>query len=118
MGVNVSSAEGVFATDGAAAKSAEHGHTNLAKAALNMLTKTSAPELASLGIFCNAVDPGWVSMMRPGDPDAASRPLPPLSEADGAARVLAPVFDGLNALSAGRVPVHGVLLKNFKVAPW
>jgi len=116
--VNVTSAEGVFSSEGSAAKTSEHPHTNMAKAALNMLTKTSAPELATFGVYCTAVDPGWVSMMRPGDPNAVSRPIPPLSEADGAARVLAPIFDGLKALSEGRAPVHGVLLRNFSVVPW
>lgn len=119
--VNVTSQEGVFSTDGAAAKSAEHPHSNMAKAALNMFTKTSAPELASIGIFCTAVDPGWVSMMRPGDHSNLARPLPPLTEIDGAARVVAPVFDGVRALRQQpqqRVPLHGVLLRNFEVAPW
>jgi len=116
--VNVSSAEGVFSADGSAAKTSEHPHTNMAKAALNMLTKTSAPELAALGVYCTAVDPGWVSMMRPGDPNSASRPLPPLSEGDGAARVVAPILDGVRALREGRSPVYGVLLRNFTVVPW
>eukprot|EP00425_Heterocapsa_triquetra_P021271 CAMPEP_0195130082 /NCGR_PEP_ID=MMETSP0448-20130528/142553_1 /TAXON_ID=66468 /ORGANISM="Heterocapsa triquestra, Strain CCMP 448" /LENGTH=90 /DNA_ID=CAMNT_0040167971 /DNA_START=17 /DNA_END=289 /DNA_ORIENTATION=+ len=90
----------------------------MAKAALNMLTKTAAPELAALGIYCTAVDPGWISMMRPGDPDNASRPLPPLSEADGAARVLDPVLRGVRALHEGRAAASGVLFRNFKVAQW
>jgi NAD(P)-dependent dehydrogenase (short-subunit alcohol dehydrogenase family) len=116
--VNVTSAEGVFSVDGSSSKTSEHPHTNMAKAALNMLTKTSAPELATFGVYCTAVDPGWVSMMRPGDPNVASRPLPPLSEKDGAARVVAPILDGVNALSEGRSPVYGVLLRNFNIVPW
>ena len=42
-------------------KSERHPHTNMAKAALNMLTHTSASELATHGIFMNAVDTGWVT---------------------------------------------------------
>lgn len=116
--INVTSAEGVFSADGSSAKTSEHPHTNMAKAALNMLTKTSAPELATFGVYCIAVDPGWVSMMRPGDPNVASRPLPPLSETDGAARVVAPILDGVEALNKGQSPLYGVLLRNFTVVPW
>eukprot|EP00746_Dinoflagellata_sp_MGD_P167890 gnl/MRDRNA2_/MRDRNA2_98856_c0_seq1.p1 gnl/MRDRNA2_/MRDRNA2_98856_c0~~gnl/MRDRNA2_/MRDRNA2_98856_c0_seq1.p1 ORF type:complete len:1265 (+),score=232.74 gnl/MRDRNA2_/MRDRNA2_98856_c0_seq1:84-3878(+) len=116
--VNVTSAEGVFSADGSSAKTSEHPHTNMAKAALNMLTKTAAPELATFGVYCVAVDPGWVSMMRPGDPSNVSRPLPPLSEEDGAARVVAPILDGVETLNKGQSPVYGVLLRNFSVVPW
>jgi len=116
--VNVTSAEGMFSADGSAAKTPEHPHTNMAKAALNMLTKTAAPELAMSNVFCTAVDPGWVSMMRPGDQNSTKRPLPPLSEAEGAARVLAPVFDGVRALREGKSPLSGVLLRNYRVTSW
>lgn len=116
--VNVTSAEGAFSSDGASAKGAEHPHSNMAKAALNMLTKTAAVELAGQGVYCTAVDPGWISMMRPGEPTLRGRLLPPLSEADGAARVLAPVLDGVRALREGREPQHGILLRNFKPAAW
>jgi len=116
--VNVTSAEGMFSTEGSAAKTPEHPHTNMAKAALNMLTKTAAPELAMSNVFCTAVDPGWVSMMRPGDQNSTKRPLPPLSEAEGAARVLAPVFDGVRALREGKSPLSGVLLRNYRVTSW
>lgn len=117
--VNVTSAEGLFSSDGAASKGSEHPHSNMAKAALNMLTKTADAELSVQGVYCTAVDPGWVSMMRPGEPSSSARPLPPLSEADGAARVLAPILDGVRALRAGvGEPPHGVLLRNFEVAPW
>eukprot|EP00927_Polykrikos_kofoidii_P045632 TRINITY_DN3966_c0_g2_i1.p1 TRINITY_DN3966_c0_g2~~TRINITY_DN3966_c0_g2_i1.p1 ORF type:complete len:1038 (+),score=147.05 TRINITY_DN3966_c0_g2_i1:25-3138(+) len=116
--VNVSSAEGVFSAEGAAAKSSAHPHSNMAKAALNMLTKTAATELGERGVQVVAVDPGWISMMQPGEPNSSERPLPPLSEADGAARVVAPVLDCVRALRAGRRPQHGVLLRNFVPAPW
>merc|ERR1719188_2550972 len=110
--VNVSSAEGIFSADGASAKSGEHPHSNMAKAALNMLTKTAATELSTQGVYCTAVDPGWVSLMRPV---SGGQQLPPLSEADGAARVLAPVLDGIRALRSGREPVNGILLRHFEV---
>jgi NAD(P)-dependent dehydrogenase (short-subunit alcohol dehydrogenase family) len=56
--VNVSAMEGKFHRF---KKAARHPHTNMAKAALNMLTHTSAAELAEAGIFMNAVDTGWVT---------------------------------------------------------
>lgn len=120
--VNVTSAEGMFGADGAAAKSSEHPHSNMAKAALNMLTKTAAKELGAQGVYVSAVDPGWVSLMRPpgslATSSSSSRQLPPLSEADGAARVVAPILDGARALRAGSTPLYGVLFRNFKIAPW
>lgn len=123
--VNVSSAEGLFSNLGASAKGPEHPHSNMAKAALNMLTKTAASELASQGVYCVAVDPGWVSLMQPhtGNTAAAGdggslRRLPPLSAADGAARVVAPILDGVRALRHGDEPARGVLLRNFRPVSW
>jgi len=94
--VNVSAMEGKFLRF---KKSDRHPHTNMAKAALNMLTHTSASDLAKYGIFMNAVDTGWVT-----DEDpialAAHKQLhhdfqPPLDIVDGAARVCDPFFHGI-----------------------
>lgn len=107
--VNVSSPEGQFSS----VKSGEHVHTNMAKAALNMMTLTVAPYLALKNIHVTSVDTGWVSRMRPGQP-VRNSVAPPLSCADGAARVLHPVFHGL---SSGK-PLSGVFLRNFVVTSW
>ncbi|MFT5169447.1 MAG: NAD(P)-dependent dehydrogenase (short-subunit alcohol dehydrogenase family) [Lysobacterales bacterium] len=95
--VNVSAMEGKFHRF---KKSDRHPHTNMAKAALNMLTHTSASSLAEHGIFMNAVDTGWVT---DEDPAALSKHKqdtydfqPPLDIVDGAARVCDPLFDGIN----------------------
>jgi NAD(P)-dependent dehydrogenase (short-subunit alcohol dehydrogenase family) len=56
--VNVSAMEGKFHRF---RKADRHPHTNMAKAALNMLTHTSASGLAEHGIYMNAVDTGWVT---------------------------------------------------------
>lgn len=109
--VAVSSQEGVFNRDGQ--KAPEHPHTNMSKAALNMFTRTVASQLAPSNVFLTAVDTGWISQMRPG-----AKRLPPLSEEDGAARVLDPVLSGLEMLRQGETPLHGCLLKNFKVVDW
>ena len=80
-------------------KTVKHPHTNMAKAALNMMTLTSAPDLAADGIYMNAVDTGWVT---DEDPAAISKRKqedhdfhPPLDIVDGAARVCDPFFDGM-----------------------
>jgi len=94
--VNVTAMEGKFYRF---KKAARHPHTNMAKAALNMLTHTAAAELAEGGIFMNAVDTGWVT---DEDPAALSKKKqeehdfqPPLDIVDGAARVCDPFFDGI-----------------------
>jgi NAD(P)-dependent dehydrogenase (short-subunit alcohol dehydrogenase family) len=113
--VNVSSREGRFGRTGAEGL---HPHTNMAKASLNMLTRSVAPELAAGGIFVVSVDPGWVSEQRPLGSLAqgeAWRSGPTLDAADGAARVLDPVFTGLDESAA---PLFGVLLKDYQVVNW
>lgn len=107
--VNVSSPEGQFSNT----KTGEHVHTNMAKAALNMMTLTVASDLALKNIHVTSVDTGWVSRMRPGQPQSNSC-LPPLSCADGSARVLHPIFHGLQT---GK-PLSGVFLRNFAVTAW
>ncbi|KAJ3019355.1 UNVERIFIED_CONTAM: hypothetical protein HDU68_010711 [Siphonaria sp. JEL0065] len=110
--VNVSAMEGQFNR----LKSTHHPHTNMAKAALNMLTRTSAAGFAQVDIFMTAVDTGWVTNelpLHPGETEF-TRPQPPLDEVDGAMRVLDPVFNGIN----GGKKVWGVFLKDYKVTKW
>ncbi|MDM8516261.1 SDR family oxidoreductase [Desulfobacterales bacterium HSG16] len=95
--VNVSAMEGKFMRF---KKGERHPHTNMAKAALNMLTHTSAREFADYGIFMNAVDTGWVTDEDPAQLSKLKQDLhdfqPPLDIVDGAARVCDPFFDGIN----------------------
>jgi len=95
--VNVSAMEGKFHTFN---KIDRHPHTNMAKAALNMLTHTSASDLAKDGIFMNAVDTGWVTDEDPAELSKHKQELydfqPPLDIVDGAARVCDPFIDGIN----------------------
>jgi len=111
----VTSQEGSFSSPNGN-KNGTHPHTNVAKAGLNMLAKTIAGDLRREAIFVSAVDPGWVSWMMPGGSQATEEA--PLSEEDGAARVLDPIFSGLKALRGRRCPPTGVLFKDFRVAPW
>jgi NAD(P)-dependent dehydrogenase (short-subunit alcohol dehydrogenase family) len=111
--VNVTAVEGRFAVRN---KTAGHPHTNMAKAALNMLTRTSADELAERGVYLCAVDTGWITDENPAPKKAriADRGFrTPLDIVDGAARVYDPIVRG----EAG-FPVWGVLLKDYRAAQW
>ncbi|OQW46225.1 MAG: oxidoreductase [Proteobacteria bacterium SG_bin7] len=95
--VNVTAMEGKFYRF---KKADRHPHTNMAKAALNMLTHTSASDLAQDGIFMNAVDTGWVTDEDPIQLSKSKAEVhdfqPPLDIVDGAARVCDPFIDGIN----------------------
>jgi NAD(P)-dependent dehydrogenase (short-subunit alcohol dehydrogenase family) len=113
--VNVSAMEGQFYRR---FKTDKHPHTNMAKAALNMMTRTSAPDYAKDGIFMNSVDTGWVTDEDPA-PIAERKTLesgfhPPLDIVDGAARIVDPIFDGINT---GK-HVWGQFLKDYRPAAW
>ncbi|WP_034384429.1 SDR family NAD(P)-dependent oxidoreductase [Herbidospora cretacea] len=108
--VQVSAMEGSFSR---ANKTVRHPHTNMAKAALNMLTRTAAPDYAASGIHMNSVDTGWCTDERPHPERAASRFRPPLDVIDGAARVYDPVVRGV-----GGDPVSGLFLKDYRSVEW
>ncbi|SDX53153.1 short chain dehydrogenase [Aequorivita viscosa] len=95
--INVSAMEGKFHRF---FKEDRHPHTNMAKAALNMLTHTAAGSLAKEGIYINAVDTGWVTDEDPVELAKRKEELhdfqPPLDIVDGAARVMDPLIDGIN----------------------
>jgi len=112
--VNVSAMEGQFYRT---TKTDKHPHTNMAKAALNMMTRTSAPDFVKDGIHMNAVDTGWVTDEDPAVHAARKAELgfsPPLDIIDGAARIVDPVFSG--RLTGEHV--WGQFLKDYRPAPW
>ncbi|MFT6813969.1 MAG: NAD(P)-dependent dehydrogenase (short-subunit alcohol dehydrogenase family) [Gammaproteobacteria bacterium] len=113
--VNVSAVEGQFYRP---RKTTKHPHTNMAKAALNMMTRTSATDYHASGINMNSVDTGWVS---DEDPVAIAeaktsehRFHPPLDIVDGAARIVDPIIDGLKTGSH----VWGQFLKDYAPTDW
>ncbi|MET9344560.1 SDR family oxidoreductase [Nonomuraea sp. NPDC003804] len=108
--VNVSAVEGQFAV---ANKTGRHPHTNMAKAALNMVTRTSAADLARHGVHLCSVDTGWITDEQPVPVRDRLDRRTPLDVIDGASRVYDPIVSG----EAGH-PVHGVFLKDYQVAPW
>ncbi|MER5424328.1 SDR family oxidoreductase [Streptosporangium roseum] len=108
--VNVSAVEGQFAV---ANKTGRHPHTNMAKAGLNMLTRTSAADLARRGVYLCSVDTGWITDENPVPLRDRLDRRTPLDVIDGAARVYDPIVRG----EAGH-PVYGVFLKDYAEAPW
>lgn len=112
--VNVAAVEGQFSRR---QKNDRHPHLNMAKAALNMLTRSSAADYARDRIYMNSVDVGWFSNGEPAAVAAAMRSrgfVLPLDEIDAAARVCDPIFSGIRT---GR-SVHGKLLKDYEAVDW
>jgi NAD(P)-dependent dehydrogenase (short-subunit alcohol dehydrogenase family) len=112
--VNVSAMEGQFSRR---YKAPGHPHTNMAKAALNMLTRTSAAEMFEKDrILMTAVDTGWITDERPHQEKlrlAAEGWHAPLDLVDGAARVYDPIVQG----EAG-TDLYGCFLKDYEPSPW
>lgn len=111
--VNVSSKEGQFNSD----KPWRHPHTNMAKASLNMMTRTCASEYAKHKIFMNAVDPGWISFQHPYPQVLAMQQRgvqPPFDDIDAAARICDPIYLGVNQ---GRY-FYGKLFKDYTESQW
>ena len=111
--VNVSAMEGQF---GRGYKGPGHPHTNMAKAALNMLTRTSAAEMLTDGILMTAVDTGWITDERPHPLKARLHEEgfhAPLDLVDGAARVYDPIVRG----ELGE-DLFGCFLKDYAPAAW
>ncbi|MGV8846310.1 SDR family NAD(P)-dependent oxidoreductase [Tessaracoccus sp.] len=111
--VNVSAMEGVF---GRGYKGPGHPHTNMAKAAVNMLTRTSAREMTNDGIYMTSVDTGWITDERPHPTKvrlAEEGFHAPLDLVDGAARVYDPIVRG----EAGE-ELFGVFLKDYAPSNW
>ena len=111
--VNVTAVEGRFEVRN---KTAGHPHTNMAKAALNMLTRTSAEALARRGVYLSSVDTGWITDEKPMPSKtrhAESGFRTPLDIVDGAARIYHPIVSGENG-----EPLFGVFLKDYRAVAW
>lgn len=114
--VMVSAAEGTF---NKLRKDTNHVHTNMAKASMNMITRSLGEWYAKTErVLINSVDTGWIDDMTPTivlpNGDKRRRFIPPLADADGAARVLDPIFAFVNH----GIAHAGTLFKDYHPAPW
>jgi NAD(P)-dependent dehydrogenase (short-subunit alcohol dehydrogenase family) len=113
--VNVSAMEGQFARH----KTIFHPHTNMAKAALNMMTHTSAAGYARDGIYMNAVDTGWVTDENPTEKRLRKQEelgfFAPLDIIDGMARIYHPIAVGVEN---EQTPFFGQFLKDYAPCKW
>ncbi len=113
--VNVSAMEGQFYR---VCKTDKHPHTNMAKAALNMMTRTSAEDYIKDGIHMNSVDTGWITDEDPIELAERKRAAhdfhPPLDHVDAAARICDPIFSGV--LTGQHV--WGQFLKDYRPTRW
>jgi NAD(P)-dependent dehydrogenase (short-subunit alcohol dehydrogenase family) len=112
--INVTSSEGQFSYMN---KTIFHPHTNMTKAALNMLTRTSAGDFVKNNIYMNAVDVGWISTG--ANEEKRNRlfenlQIPPLDSVDGAMRIIQPILD----IRDGNTELYGKLLKNYQIVEW
>ena len=114
--INVSAMEGQFNRD---SKTSYHPHTNMAKAALNMMTRTSASDYAQDNIFMNSVDTGWITDENPYPKKTAMQTeqgfYTPLDIIDGMARIYDPIVQGIENPDT---PMFGYFLKDYLPYPW
>ena len=113
--VNVSAMEGQFSRH----KTVYHPHTNMAKAALNMMTRTSGADYARDGIYMNSVDTGWVTDENPTMKRERIQEergfFAPLDIIDGMARIYHPIAQGINNAEE---PFAGRFLKDYAPCLW
>ncbi|OQR96144.1 hypothetical protein ACHHYP_16904 [Achlya hypogyna] len=112
--INVSAMEGKFYRY----KTPNHPHTNMAKAALNMMTRTCAEELSKHGIYMNSVDTGWINDENPLEKAhkyaKAANFQTPIDEVDAAARIVDPIFVGVNEAKF----TFGLFYKDYHETEW
>lgn len=110
--INVTGLDGQFTRS----KSTRHPHVNMSKAALNMLTRTAAQDYVQSGIMMNSVDTGWITHVASYTRRVERREagfVPPLDEIDGAARIIDPIFRGMQGER-----LYGQLFRHYQPSNW
>jgi len=99
-------------------KNETHPHTNMAKAALNMMTRTSAQDYKKSRIYMTCVDTGWINDENPRDKAKEIHEKhnfqTPIDEVDAAARIVDPIFEGV----AHGSPAFGKFFKDYLPTEW
>eukprot|EP00465_Bigelowiella_longifila_P008934 CAMPEP_0185276016 /NCGR_PEP_ID=MMETSP1359-20130426/55234_1 /TAXON_ID=552665 /ORGANISM="Bigelowiella longifila, Strain CCMP242" /LENGTH=96 /DNA_ID=CAMNT_0027869545 /DNA_START=72 /DNA_END=359 /DNA_ORIENTATION=- len=96
----------------------------MAKAALNMMTRTCSSELAKENILMNSVDTGWINDENPiekaADYAKKSNFQTPIDEIDAAARIMDPVFMCVDsdASPTSSKPLFGLFFKDYHETEW
>lgn len=114
--INVSAMEGQFNRNH---KTPYHPHTNMAKAALNMMTRTAAIDYGRDRIFMNSVDTGWITDENPYPKKTHLQTeqgfYTPLDIIDGMARIYDPIVQGIESIEQ---PIFGYFLKDYIPYAW
>jgi NAD(P)-dependent dehydrogenase (short-subunit alcohol dehydrogenase family) len=114
--INVSAMEGQFNRKN---KTVHHPHTNMAKAAANMMTRTSASDYARDRIYMNSVDTGWITDENPYPQKNRLQQerdfYTPLDAIDAMARLYDPIVHGIEE---PQTPLYGYFLKDYLPHPW
>jgi NAD(P)-dependent dehydrogenase (short-subunit alcohol dehydrogenase family) len=106
-------------------KTDRHPHTNAAKAALNMMTRTSSNDYKKSNIYMISIDTGWINDEKPLE--KAFKTMiqqdfqTPLDEEDAAARVLDPIINTYRQLAEGKTDIdipYGCFLKDYHLCDW
>lgn len=82
-----------------------------------MLTRTSAVDFLQSQIYMNSVDTGWINDENPYDKTQENLQRgfqTPIDEVDAAARILAPIYDGITTGECA----HGKFYKDYWETEW
>ncbi len=89
----------------------------MAKAALNMMTRTAASHYKEYNVLMNSVDTGWITNEKPNPQNLNEdqrKTTMAIDEIDGAMRILDPIIRAIR----NNEQDYGKLFKNYQEYPW